>query len=493
MSSPGLAGVVRSGLWIYLSSIISSLSGFIYWVVISAIGGTDVVGLTSATVALAGIVTGFLSLGEEAGVQRFLGACRGRGDDEGVAEYFWTVTLFRIATFTPVGLMMMALGSAGLSLGSLTADMLFFAGLIVALSSITIFDSLLASHLETKPIFLGSIVGNALRLPLGICLILMGWGWVGAVLGYIVAIPASFIVKFFPSFGMISLKTNLNMRALRDVLRAGVASWLPGIIAILGQQLGVLTLFGIRGASETGLYYVSFSMMGALMGIGGSILGLMMPVLSGMEDGRKRASWRAIRISLILTTPLAFILAAYPEEPLGLLGRDYLDAAPMLTVLSLTIPVSLISAGVTSLLYAYGMYTSVLILGLIGSVSRIVTYAPLSRLMGGSGVALSYAFGAYAAFASTIIVCRKLGLNPGLREALLITSIPLCLAIAFHQLSMAWFVGAPLLLLLSYIGYLRIGVLDRGDLRELAYALAPEHVVNEMYQHLRPVIDRLID
>ena len=37
---------------------------FVYWVAISAIGGAEIVGLTSATVALAGMVTSFLPLGE---------------------------------------------------------------------------------------------------------------------------------------------------------------------------------------------------------------------------------------------------------------------------------------------------------------------------------------------------------------------------------------------------------------------------------------------
>lgn len=84
---------------------------------ISAIGGAEIVGLTSATVALAGIVSGFLSLGEEAGVRRFVGACKGTGDKEGVANYFWSTILSRNATFVPAGLAMIALGSLGLSFG----------------------------------------------------------------------------------------------------------------------------------------------------------------------------------------------------------------------------------------------------------------------------------------------------------------------------------------------------------------------------------------
>ncbi len=493
MSSPGLARVVRGGLWLYLRSLVNNLSGFIYWMVISLIGGAGIVGLTSATVALAGIITSFLSLGGEVGVQRFVGACRGRGDREGVTNYFWTATLFRIATFIPIGLAMMVLSLVKLSFWGLSSDMLFFAGVMVLLGSVTVFDSLLASHLETKPIFIGAVVGNAVRLPLGIGLVMFGWGWVGAVVGCIALTPVAFTVKLLPSLKLARFRLCFNLEALRDVLKAGVASWLPGMVAVLGQQLGVLTLFGVRGAVETGLYYVSFALMGVVTGVGGSVLGLMMPVLSGMVDGRKRACWRAIKISLVLVTPLAFVLAVYPEVPLGLLGKEYVNAAPMLMLLALTIPASLISVGVTSLIYAYGMYVTILILGLVGNLSRIAAYIPFSYLMGGVGVALSYVLGAYISLVAVVFVCRRVGFNPGFREALLITVFPLCLALVFHVLNVGWLLGVSALLFLSYVFYLRMGVLSRGDLRELAYALASKRRVNEVYEYLRPIVDRLID
>ena len=73
------------------------------------------------------------------------------------------------------------------------------------------------------------------------------------------------------------------------------------------------------------------------------------------------------------------------------------------------------------------------------------------------------------------------------------TVLPLCLALALRLSGVSWLVGAPLLLALSYIGYLKTGVLSRGDLRELAYALASRKTVDEVYQHLRPAIDRLVD
>jgi len=133
MSSQSLTRVVRGGLWLYLRDLANTLSGFIYWMAISAVGGAEIVGLTSATIALASIVSGFLSLGEEAGVRRFVGTCKGRGDREGIANYFWTTALFTMITFIPIGLAMMALSLLGLSFGSLGSHMLFYGGIIVLL------------------------------------------------------------------------------------------------------------------------------------------------------------------------------------------------------------------------------------------------------------------------------------------------------------------------------------------------------------------------
>ena len=78
---------------------------------------------------------------------------------------------------------------------------------------------------------------------------------------YIALTPAAFIVKLLPSLKLARFKLRFDFQALRDVLKAGIAGWLPGMIAVLGQQLGVLALLGIKGASETGLYYVSFAIM----------------------------------------------------------------------------------------------------------------------------------------------------------------------------------------------------------------------------------------
>ena len=47
---------------------------------------------------------------------------------------------------------------------------------------------------------------------------------------------------------MVVKKFMFSLKALRDVLVAGSASWLPGVIGLLGRWLDVLALFGTVGA-----------------------------------------------------------------------------------------------------------------------------------------------------------------------------------------------------------------------------------------------------
>ncbi len=493
MSENSTVKVVRGGIWLYLRSLVNNVVGFFYWFAISAIAGPEVVGLTSAVMSLAFTITGLITLGTGIGVQRFIGFCRGRHDNECSARYFWSTALFRVVVYSFVGLFMILLGLKGISIYSITSKMLLYAGIMVALNSSLVLDPLLIAYLTTKPLFLGSLLGQAIRFPVGVGLVLAGWGWVGAFIGILIPAPLALLIKLKYALKIIKPKLKIHVDALRDVLRAGIASWLPGVITLLGQQLGILLLFGARGAVETGQYYVAYAMVSVVQGIGMSILQLMLPVLSGMPDGRKRASARAIKLSLTIVSPLVFVLAVYSYVPLGLLGKSFVTASPILMLLSLSVPASFIALGVNNLIYAYGFYNLVLILGLSMNMTRIITYAPFSSLWGGLGTALSYLLGSCMALITSIFISHRIGFNPGYKEAVLAVLPPLMLAIPLYYIHVYWLIGVPLMLIIPYIVYLKLHILTKRDLRDLASAIVSERTVDRIYKYLQSFIDWLTE
>jgi hypothetical protein len=60
----------------------------------------------------------------------------------------------------------------------------------------------------------------------------------------------------------------------------------------------------------------------------------MFPVLSGMEDGRKRASARAVRLTSAIIAPLAGVVIAYPYVPLSMMGPSYVASSFALQLLA---------------------------------------------------------------------------------------------------------------------------------------------------------------
>ena len=278
---------MRGGFWLYASTVVSNLLGLAYWMAISAVGGAEVLGITSTVVGLATVINGALGLGTATGVQRFLGMWA--NDREQKAKYFYTTLAFTAAVHASAAAALFVMGLAGTSLGELTPQMLTAAGVLVALGFTSTYAALMTAQLKTDVYFAAVAAGNLAKLAVGVALVKAGWGWTGAALGYALVGAAVLAAGAYYAPRWTGRPT-LSLSALADVLKAGVASWAPGIIATLGQWLGVLAIFHAATAAETGQYYAALTIANVVLMTATSILSLLLPVLSGMADGRKRAA-----------------------------------------------------------------------------------------------------------------------------------------------------------------------------------------------------------
>ena len=483
--------VVRGGIWLYGSSIINNLMGFLYWMVISAIAGSEVLGTTSAVVGFSSLVAGVLSLGAAVGLQRYLGVCLGKDDVGCLRRYFWSTALFAVLSYALAGTALALVGFSGIRLGSVTPTMLEVAGLMTSLGFVGALNALLISYLRTDLLFMGALAGNSLKLAVGIGLVRLGLGWVGASVGYLCVNLAMLAIGLLYTRRIVGLKATFSVRALTDVIRAGVASWLPNIVVLAGQWLGVLAVYTSSTAAETGHYYVAFTIANFVLTIGSSMLMLLLPVLSSMPDGRKRAAGRVLKISLTVMTPVAAFIATYPWLPLSLLGKEYVAASQVLTLLLTAAVPTAMTICVTSLMYAYGSYEQVLAIGLAQNVPRIILYYLLTPVHGGLGTALAYVAGAFTGLVCSLRVAYAVNFDVGLRRVSIIVVVPAALSITSYGLSLPWLAGL-FLTAVSYLVYVRAGILTRSDIREVAVALLSEGTVNKLYERFKPVIDALI-
>ncbi|ADI31984.1 polysaccharide biosynthesis protein [Staphylothermus hellenicus] len=488
MGGSSTSKVIRGGFWLYVSRIANNFGGFIYWLIISSIAGSSILGLTSVTVGLAGLINGLANLGINVGLQHFLGICIGRNDPVCFRKYFWTTTYFSFIVYFGIGGSLVAFGLAGLSFSGFTPAMLFYTGLLVMLGSSTTISSALVSMLRTDIVSIASILGNALKIIVGVFLVWIGWGFAGAVLGYLFMPFSMFAVGFTYLLRSYGLSKTFDIGVLVEVLRGSIVSWLPGVVALAGQWIGVLVVYGSSGASETGYYYVAFAISGFTLGIGFSILGLLLPVLSGLSSGREEAASRVLRISLGIITPIAVYFIFYPWLPLSLLGREYVSASTTLVVLLLGfIPLSYYAV-VNSLAYSYKMYWNILYLGLSINIPRLILYMLLVPMMGGLGAAYSYTIGSYIGLLYAVFLARHIGFNMNWGLLGKILAPPILLGFLAYIFHIHWLL-AVFLVSLSYLLYGRIKVIFKSDLREIAYAFLGREKTGKIYERLGGLID----
>ncbi len=490
-SGSRVGGLVRSGANLYLASVTNNLTGYIYWLVISRIAGPGVLGVTSAVVGLSMLIIGALSLGVNVALQKLIPECLSLSDRECARRHYSTALGLYLVLYLGAAALLAGAGLAGFSLVRYGPRQLAASSILVALGVAQAPYAALIALLDTKPILLAAAAGNAAKLALGIGLVALGYGWPGALAGYAVLSAAQLAVTLAQASRALGLRPTLDAQGVATLVRVGLPNWAPAIIALLGQWLGVLAVYGYRTAGETGLYYAAQAIASFTLGASTVLLGALLPVLSGMREGRGRLAWSVLRVALALIAPAIAFLAAYPREILGLLGPQYTEAAPMLDTLLLGGVPLIIATVIGNYLYAESMYRRVLALGLAQNLPRIALYPPLTAALGGLGAALSTTTGALTGLAYAAYAARSTGFTADKRLLAVILGPPTLYALLFYAIHIPVLLGL-LAALLHYPLYARLGALKRGDIRQLAAAMLSEEQLYRAYRILKPIVDILL-
>ena len=219
-----------------------------------------------------------------------------------------------------------------------------------------------------------------------------------------------------------------------------------------------------------------------------NIVSLMFPVLSGMEDGRKRAMGEAVRMSSAIMYPLAFMLIAYPAFIPSFLGESYLSASTPIMILATGFLLAPLVNGYTYYAYALGRYQEVILIGLAGNIPRIVLYTLLIGKLAETGAAISFSLGFLSSLLAVIPLAKKTGYNLNVKEAAKSLSIPLTLCILTLALKLHPLLGITLILPTSYIAYTRLKIISKKDLADLATALLSRKALTNLSPYLKPIL-----
>lgn len=462
--------VVKGSLWLYASSIINNFIGYLYWIIATRFVEPSIIGTSAAIVGFSSLIAVFFGLGLSSGEVRMIGKSMGLNDHEGISYYFSNSLIISLFLFLMASILVLLLpdGFMGYSKIELSFASLFI--LIGYCSWSGVFSSFFIALLKTEVITLAAVTSQISKFITGISLLYIGMGLYGIIGGIIASILISDMIFLFMCKRVEWLKIKkLNRKIIKELISASLPSYIPAILGSTGSWLGILSIYGIVGGRTTGTYYISFMIASFVYTISSTILGLMFPLLSGMEDGRKRAISRAIRISYAITMPITALGILYPHVPLGFLGKEYLISSPSLQILLIGTFIVPITSGFGSLIYAYGKYKLVTIFGIASNVPRIILYVPMVNYFGDLGAAISYISGFFSELIATIIMSRKVGFRLEFKPLLIL--IPLTSAIVTSTISLHWIISTIIVLGASIFAYTRLGLVKKEDLKDIYEAI----------------------
>jgi len=480
--------VIRGSFWLYVSGIVANLLGYAYWLMASSFVPPSTIGEASALVGVVSLISVIVSLGISSGATRLFGKVLGQPVSKPLLSSWFssslmvTIVLYVSATIATI--------LVGPLFGVTQLQLPFVMSMIMLSAFPQIANPLYNATLRTGVIALSSILSASSRLVLGLVLLYLGTGFVGIMLAFIIAYVVQHIVLATALRRSIAA-AKPSLAQAKESVRQGLPAYIPSLVSTAGSWLGVLGIYAISGPADAGTYYIAFTIASVVYSLPLTLLGLMFPVLSGMEDGRKRASARAIRLTSAIIAPLAGIVIAYPYVPLSMMGSSYVASSLALQLLAVGCFAAPIASGFNSLIYAYGKYRFVTTLGLATNIPRVLLYAPLVALWGDSGAAISYILGYAFALAAVWFMSRRIGYSVGWGASAAFAGIPVALSVVMMYAGLHWSIGTAIILAVSLFAYARLGLVTRADLGEIISAFLSRRRLDQVYPYAKYVLEVL--
>ncbi len=484
----------RETAYVYIQSLVSSISGYIFWVIITQLTSSVVVGNLSAIVSVTEILTSVGIIGIPYSVQRLLGKTFYEKNMEDSKVYVTASFIIISLGVFAVSVFIIIYGTFFNSIESDQTLKLVIILIIASSTSRLLLSSIVISYLKTKVLAVVSIISSTSKIILSIFLALLGTGVIGLSLSYLffgyllssILIGIS-IIRFFKSARPLTVRSasTISLRnASKNLFSGGVVRWVPMLVTTIGYQLGTIVLFGSKGSEDTAVYFISLTIVNAILLGTTSLTSVALPALSSIQDGRKRMAWQTIRWGYLISIPLAASLIFYSQDVLRLFGQNYADGYMSLQILLLSILPTIVANGLSTLLYSYGNYRQSLAIDLVMNIPRTVLYFTLIPLYGPIGAAVSFTLGSLLAFVISLIIARRIKMLIFWKDLVLVFIIPLVIGYVFYILQVNYVIALPIIIVASYISLLKVGTISKSDIQTTINILPPG-ISNQMLKFLR--------
>jgi O-antigen/teichoic acid export membrane protein len=480
-----------------ISLLIPSVFTYLFWFVTARLVGAEPIGVASSIAAIVDIIATISVFDVSLGMKRSLGLAVASGDFGRFKQVLTSTVAFVCITLIITSILL-AIPKLGIvqALGFDWQYTWIIIAAIIAMSFRYIFSEALIASLDSKKLVMPFLLGSLIRFPiLFIAVSFFSLPTLGTVIAYCSLIFISAIY-----FGIYSIKVfrgRTNQRALgniylnvKHVLHAGLASWIPHIMNVLGTQFGIITVVTTLGASEGGKFYIAMGTFLVTLFIVTGISKVTHSMIGSLQEIEERKNFisYSIKIAFIFTMPLTMPLLFFSDKFLGLMGSVFGSAGSILSILMTSLPFVIISEMIYYFYYGMGNHKEVLYLGLGGNIPRIILYVVLSPLFGSNGTAIAWLVGSVAQMVLSIMVARRNSLALQFRQYAILVAIPVLIGLLTWSINLNFLISTVAIFFCSFFFYIKVHLFTDVELRGLLYNGLPNAKAKQIYPILSKVM-----
>jgi O-antigen/teichoic acid export membrane protein len=413
-SRQGIRGVLTTplysnALYIMLSTAVTSLCGFFFWLIVARFYSDAVVGYSSAIISALNLLTVLSLVGLEISLVRFLPKA---DNPREMINTCFTLTGLISLLAAAIFLAGMGLWSPALSFVRentiFCLAFLFFA--ILWTLSLLIESAFLAKRRAGFTLS-KNIIFSLLKLPLPVLLaryfqafgVVASWG-VALAVGLAVAILL-FLPRVQERYRPVPA---LNLTLVKNMWRYSGGNYLVNLLSFAPVYLLPLIVVNLLGAEQNAYFYIAWMIANLLFAIPVGTSYSLFAEGSHFEDRLRENVVKSLKSTFLLLVPAAIVLAAAGKWLLPVFGHGYsLNALPLLWVLCLSSLPRGINYIYTGILRVTGRITEMMIIwGFMAIGVLVISYLllPLTGIIG-----IGYAWlSVQAIVAVYILASRKL-------------------------------------------------------------------------------------
>ncbi|MDH4068687.1 MAG: polysaccharide biosynthesis protein [Dehalococcoidia bacterium] len=398
-----------NALYLMLSTIVMTLCGFFFWLVVARFYSEAVVGYSSAIISALNLLAVLGLVGLNISLVRFLPQA------DNPREMMNTCfTLGGLVSLVAAGIFLTGLNVWSPALGFVRENALFclaFLFFAVLWTLSPLIDSAFLAERRAGFTLSKNTIFSLLKIPLPVLLALYFHSF-GVVASWGIALGVALLVALLVFLPRVRAGYRpvpaLNLGLVKKQWRYSSGNYLVNLLLVAPGYLLPLMVVNLLGAEQNAYFYIAWMMAGLLLAIPGAASSSLFAEGSHFEGRLRENVVKSLKSSFLLLVPAAILLAAVGKWLLLAFGHGYsLNALPLLWVLcasSLPYGVNYIY---TTILRVVGRITELIIIwGFIAIGTLVVGYLllPLTGIVG-----IGYAWlGAQLIVAIYILVTRKL-------------------------------------------------------------------------------------